>query len=688
MRLLRLIRAVLWSLVGVRRGADAARDVEGASPQAIVAVALVVVATLVVAILLVVHFVVSGREGSSRGARTSEPSRPSTTPIAPNAQGPVVVADTIAERVRPCTTCHGSTTEATRDGFSPRIAGKPAGYLFNQLASFRDGRRTYPPMVYLVQYMTDDYLREMADHFASVELPYAPSEPLTLPPETVARVRGIVEHGDPARDVPACVECHGASLAGVAPAIPGLLGLPRHYVTAQLGAWRNGRMRALTPDCMGEVARRLAPADVNAIAAWLAAQPVLVGMKPESGPRKLPMACGSVDVRDEGAGVPRSADSASDVAKGRYLVIAGDCIACHTAIGGAAYAGGRPIETPFGTVYSSNITPDAATGIGDWSRDDFWRALHNGRSKDGRLLYPAFPYPNFTNVTRADADAMYAYLRTLAPVQRANTPHALRFPYGTQAALAIWRALFFRPGVFIRDPDNDAMWNRGAYLVRGLGHCDACHATRNVLGAVSGSLDLGGGLIPMQNWYAPPLVSASGQGAASWDASEIAALLTSGVAHRAMAMGPMAEVVFRSTQHLSPDDAAAIARYLRSFGPTAKPPARQPVAANADVLARGAAIYGDACAQCHGGNGEGAYPAYPALAGNPSVTAALAANAIKAVLEGGYAPVTAANPRPYGMPPFFGRLNDADVAAVLTYVRAAWGNAAEPVSTFDVERFR
>src|SRR5689334_5011220 len=284
MGLLRLIRAVLWSLVGVRRGADATRDVEGASPQAIIAVALAVVATLVVAILLVVHFVVSGGGPPSGAKRSIEAPPPPTTTTIAKAHAPVVVADTIDERVKPCTTCHGSTTEATRDGFSPRIAGKPADYLFNQLASFRDGRRTYPPMAYLVQYMTDDYLREMADHFARVELPYAPPEPLTLPPETVAHVRDIVEHGDPARDVPACVACHGASLSGAAPAIPGLLGLPRHYVTAQLGAWRNGKMRALPPDCMAEVARRLAPADVTAIAAWLAAQPVPVGMKPESGP--------------------------------------------------------------------------------------------------------------------------------------------------------------------------------------------------------------------------------------------------------------------------------------------------------------------------------------------------------------------------------------------------------------------
>lgn len=393
-----------------------------------------------------------------------------------------------------------------------------------------------------------------------------------------------------------------------------------------------------------------------------------------------------LNVRDEAT--HRSAPGApSFPERGRYLVTAGDCIACHTALGGAPFAGGRPIQTPFGTAYSSNITPDVATGIGAWSRDDFWRALHNGRSKDGRFLYPAFPYPNFTHVTRADADAMYDYLRSVMAVARTNTPHEIRFPYSTQPAVALWRALFFRPGVFEPDAQQSAEWNRGAYLVRGLGHCDACHASRNVFGAVSHQLDLGGGLIPMQNWYAPPLISMEGAGVAGWEASDIEALLRSGVSPRGMAMGPMAEVVFRSTQHLTQDDTRAIAAYLHSFARQAQP-AREAPRADGATMARGAAIYEQHCAECHASDGKGAFPAYPALAGNPSVTERVPANAIKAVLNGGYPPVTSANPRPFGMPPYVNRLTPPDIAAVLTYVRASWGNAGGAVTSFDVDRYR
>ncbi|HSU76917.1 MAG TPA: c-type cytochrome [Burkholderiales bacterium] len=671
MRFLRVIRAVLWSFFGVGRGT---RDLEGVHPAMLIAIALVLAALLVGGIATLVHFL------AAPPARRAAPGVEAARGAPPKPHGPVVVADTIAERARPCLTCHGSETQATRDGFSPRIVGKPAGYLYNQLASFRDGRRGYPPMVYLVQYMTDDYLRELANYFAQLELPYPAPEPNALNAAETMRARQLIEEGDHAREVPPCAACHGASLSGAAPAIPSLLGLPRQYMNEQFGAWRNGKLRSVAPDCMAEVARRLAPADIALLTSWLASQPA--HPKPARATEKLPLECGSVAA----ALRPAAALAKASSGRGAYLVAAGDCVACHSAIGGAPFAGGRAIDTPFGTVYSSNITPEVASGIGAWSREDFWRALHEGRSRDGRLLYPAFPYPNFTQVTREDADAMYDYLRTLAPVARANTPHALRFPYNTQAALAGWRLLFFRAGVYQPDATRSAEWNRGAYLVRGLGHCDACHASRNLFGAVSHRLDLGGGLIPLQNWYAPPLGTSSGAGIAGWDAAHIAALLTSGVSPRATAMGPMAEVVYRSTQNLTAQDAQAIAGYLQSSASQRSP--REARAPEERTMARGAALYADHCAECHGDNGEGALPAYPALAGNPSMNAAVAANGIKAVLNGGYAPATRANPRPYGMPPFFGKLSDQEVAAVLTYVRASWGNAGAPLSAVDVERYR
>ncbi|HEY1226756.1 MAG TPA: cytochrome c, partial [Ramlibacter sp.] len=202
---------------------------------------------------------------------------------------------------------------------------------------------------------------------------------------------------------------------------------------------------------------------------------------------------------DSGGG--RSLGGGATPERGAYLVRVGNCMACHTDRGGAAWAGGRAIETPFGTVYATNLTPDPKHGLGQWTAADFWRALHHGRSRDGRLLYPAFPYPNYTEVTREDADAMFAYLRTVPAVPRANTPHRLRWPYSTQAALAVWRTLYFRAGVYEPEGTQSAEWNRGAYLVRGLGHCAACHSARNALGASSDMMDLSGGLIPMQNWY-------------------------------------------------------------------------------------------------------------------------------------------------------------------------------------------
>lgn len=210
-------------------------------------------------------------------------------------------------------------------------------------------------------------------------------------------------------------------------------------------------------------------------------------------------------------GVP-VANATGQIERGRYLALAGNCMGCHTARGGAAYAGGRAIATPFGSIYSSNLTPDAQTGIGNWTADDFWRAIHNGKSKDGSFLYPAFPYPNYTKVTRADADAMYAYFRTVAPVRQANREHDLRFPYNQRMLLAFWRTLYFNPGEFEADTRQNAQWNRGAYLVQGLGHCAACHTARNALGGTVAEGDLAGGMIPMLNWYASSLTSDTGTG--------------------------------------------------------------------------------------------------------------------------------------------------------------------------------
>ena len=209
---------------------------------------------------------------------------------------PAVTVDaTMASRVLACTACHGQEGRATPEGYFPRIAGKPAGYLANQLLNFRDGRRSYPQMGYLLEHLTDDYLREMAAHFAALSLPYPPPPAPQAPPAVLERGRALVQQGDAARSIPACVQCHGVAMTGVAPAIPGLLGLSRDYLNSQLGAWKTGQRRAQAPDCMVDIARQLTPEDVSAVSAWLAAQPVAGGGKPAAAlPGPMPARCGGV----------------------------------------------------------------------------------------------------------------------------------------------------------------------------------------------------------------------------------------------------------------------------------------------------------------------------------------------------------------------------------------------------------
>ena len=394
-----------------------------------------------------------------------------------------------------------------------------------------------------------------------------------------------------------------------------------------------------------------------------------------------------MNLRDESprSGATAPLPGAEQLSRGAYLALAGNCMGCHTNPGGAPYAGGRGVPTPFGTVMAPNLTPDVKTGIGAWSPDDFWRALHNGRSRDGRLLYPAFPYPNYTRITRDDADAIHAWLRLVPAVEQANRPHELQFPFNQQAALAVWRALYFRPGQHRPDAQRSPEADRGAYLVEGLGHCNACHSSRNALGASTSPLDLAGGLIPVQNWYAPSLTAAQEAGVAAWDMHEIVDLLKTGVSPHASVAGPMGEVVRGSTQHLSEPDLRAMAVYLKALPQTA------PVVAEAAPYAAtgpGAKLYERHCAGCHGDTGEGVRGIYPALAGNRAVTMATTANLVHVVLEGGFPPVTEGNPRPYGMPPFATILSGEETAQLLSFVRRSWGNRAAAVSALEVERFR
>jgi mono/diheme cytochrome c family protein len=316
------------------------------------------------------------------------------------------------------------------------------------------------------------------------------------------------------------------------------------------------------------------------------------------------------------------------IERGRELVTLADCRSCHTARGGASFAGGHAIPTPFGIFYAPNITPDAQTGIGRWSAEDFWHALHNGYAKDGTLLYPTFPYTNYTKISRRDADDMFAYLHSVPAVSQVNRAHELRSPYNHRLLLVAWRYLFFRPGVYESDPARPSEWNRGAYLIQGLGHCSACHEARNALGAIRSKHNPSGGLV--LSWYAPALTSSHEAGVQNWNDTDIVQLLetgqtgTSPASTSASTMGPMAQVVHDSLQYAHDEELQAMAVYLKALPDTAPRSSEslfqaQRVASVA-MLSDGEAVYKKQCAHCHGERGEGRLPAAPPLAGNRALT--------------------------------------------------------------------
>ncbi len=387
------------------------------------------------------------------------------------------------------------------------------------------------------------------------------------------------------------------------------------------------------------------------------------------------------------AAVPASTQA---INRGEYLARAGDCIACHTEPSGQEFAGGRAMPTPFGNLYVPNITPDEETGIASWTADEFYRMMHTGISRDGTLLYPAMPFASYTKVTRADSDAIYAYLMSVPPVRQKNRPHELRFPFNNRDLLIGWRTLYFNEGEYVADPAQSAEWNRGAYLVQGLGHCAMCHTAINALGGSSESKAFEGGMIPNQNWYAPSLTSNREAGLGNWSIKEISDLLQVGTCARGAVYGPMAEVVYNSLQYLTDDDANAMAVYLKALPPREPepPPTSQARLVDPAVMEIGRKLYVAQCTVCHGDEGKGQPPAFPPLAGNQSITMSSPVNSIRTVLNGGYAPGTRKNPRPYGMPPFAHVLDDDQVAAVVTYIRVAWGNSGTPVTAAQANDLR
>lgn len=376
--------------------------------------------------------------------------------------------------------------------------------------------------------------------------------------------------------------------------------------------------------------------------------------------------------------------SLTRIARGRYLATAADCIACHTNPGGGqAFAGGRPIETPFGIIYSPNLTPDRETGIGDWTEEDFYRAMHTGVGPDGTHLYPAFPYPYFTRLTRADVDAIRDYLNALPPVKNPRPDNELTWPLDNRVLMRGWNWTFFDEGTFVPDPGKSAEWNRGAYLVRGAAHCGGCHTPKNIAGADKTDERLSGG--NLQNWFAPKLASDKHNGLGRWTVDDIAEYLKTGRNRYSGATGLMAEVVANSTSHLTDDDLHAIAVYLKDVPGTGAEDADRP---DQNLMKAGEAIFADSCSACHQADGKGVPRMFPPLVGNANVQSADPTSIIRVILEGAQTVPTDARPTPSSMPAFGWRLSDQEVAAIATYVRNNWGNSAPPVSADDVKSLR
>ena len=383
--------------------------------------------------------------------------------------------------------------------------------------------------------------------------------------------------------------------------------------------------------------------------------------------------------------------SADTIARGQQLAALGDCAVCHTVTGGIVNAGGLALDTPFGTIYSTNITPDVETGIGAWSYPAFERAMREGIHRDGRHLYPAFPYTHFARTSDADLQALYAFLMAQAPV-RADPPKTkLAFPFNLRPLLAGWNALFHQPSAFQADPAKSETWNRGAYLVEGLGHCSACHSPRNALGAEKADAYLAGGFA--EGWEAPPLTSLS-RAPIPWSEDELYAYLRSGESRfHGVAAGPMAPVV-KELAALPDQDIRAMAIYLSSFNDTAIDTKAQHALATkleaatstASTLpaSLGARIYQGACAACHEVGGAPLFGSRPSLSLNSNLHSDAPDNLIQVILHGIASP--ASSDLGY-MPAFKDSMNDAQLAELVSYLRGqfaadkpAWSGVQDAVS--------
>ncbi len=418
---------------------------------------------------------------------------------------------------------------------------------------------------------------------------------------------------------------------------------------------------------------------------------IAAGFQAPQAPQPPPAAAGAAQSppgTSAAASAAASSGAQTPAERGKYLAEAGNCMSCHTRPGGAPFSGGVPFVTQLGTLYSSNITPDQASGIGAWTVDDVRRAMHDGVGRGGRHLFPAFPYTSFTRVSDADVDAIYAYLRTLQPVR--YSPPANSFLLRQRWGMPIWNALFFSSQRFQPNATQSAQWNRGAYLVEGLAHCDACHTPRNLFMAEKTGAAYSGGVLnetvpggQVRSWSAVNLTS-SKTGLAAWSVSELAKYLKAGFCLRAGTFGPMNEVIDNSLKDLNDADIQAMAVFLKSL------PAVEPRGASvsASAVQAGAKIYSDRCQECHMRSGRGGLFSSPPLSGSAVVQAQDPASLINVILYGPDEPKDLSFGGWETMKPYKEVLSDAEVAAVSNFVRGSWNNHAGPVTPAQVARQR
>lgn len=378
------------------------------------------------------------------------------------------------------------------------------------------------------------------------------------------------------------------------------------------------------------------------------------------------------------------------MSQGEYVAKLGDCVSCHSAPGKHDFAGGFPLHAPIGIIYGTNITPDPDFGIGRYSEADFRRALKQGIARDGHHLYPAMPYPSFARMSDADIAALYDYLmHDVKPVHAPAPKTNLFFPLNQRWGLAFWNLMFLHGGDFQSDPNMDEQWNRGAYLVKTVAHCGACHTPRGPAyeeRATDRTSPLFASGSDVDKWYAANLTADPASGLGRWSQADIAQFLGTGYARQDAAFGSMEQLVENSGQYMTPEDRAAIARYIKTLpahGEASKVTAPLP----AVFEMPGAGIYAQGCARCHGMDGEGTPGKYPRLAGNPIVLSEDPMSQVRLVLEGAVTPNTRTGP-PQERMPAFTQLTDRQIADVSTYIRQSWGNNATPVSERKVASMR